>query len=307
MIDLIFKFFDDQVTSILPEATMIHEKSEICVKFVAKLCWKTENSQEKMVVTTHLKNILSNWIFSPRVGVILFYWGFTTQMSREQCCATQRPPWGMGTVLLASPLRWSPAHGGARQCGDLHQTLVSCERWKMYRKQIFNKPNEKQATLWVVEMWVRDSTIQQTKPMRSSLPAMCVFVLLFARLFDVLVSTVSHENSLRIFQDARGYALLAKKTVCCLRSTCSSGPTRWTPQKFKAVPKVPGRSNTTHPRVTSWPSHQQKWRSKVAIWINISPDVSWQLKEDTSPWNPYSPYTWKKTRGFLPNFPPKKN
>ena len=38
MIDLIFKFFDDPVTSILPEATMImiHQKFEICVKFVAK-------------------------------------------------------------------------------------------------------------------------------------------------------------------------------------------------------------------------------------------------------------------------------
>lgn len=71
MIDLIFKFFDDQVTSILPEATMIHEKSEICVKFVAKLCWKTENSQEKMVVTTHLKNIVKLDLFPKGRGDII--------------------------------------------------------------------------------------------------------------------------------------------------------------------------------------------------------------------------------------------
>lgn len=44
---LILKFFDDQVTSILPEATMIHEGSEICVKFVAKICWKTEKFTRK--------------------------------------------------------------------------------------------------------------------------------------------------------------------------------------------------------------------------------------------------------------------
>ena len=93
--------------------------------------------------------------FPARVGVILFYWGFTTQMSKEQCCATPRPLWGMGTVLLASPLQRSPAHGGARQCGDLHQTLVVCERWKMYRKlHLQSAPNEKQASLWVVERWV---------------------------------------------------------------------------------------------------------------------------------------------------------
>lgn len=69
IIDLIFKFFDDQVTSILPEATMIHQKSEICVKFVAKFCWKTENSQEKMVVTTQLKNVRGDIVLVYIFGV----------------------------------------------------------------------------------------------------------------------------------------------------------------------------------------------------------------------------------------------
>ena len=52
------------------------------------------------------------------------------------------------------------------------------------------------------------------------------------------------------------------------RSTCSSGPTGRTPQKFTAVPKAPGSSNTTHPLFGSLPPRAvmvdtaQEWQER---------------------------------------------
>ena len=74
---------------------------------------------------------------------------------------------------------------------------------------------------------------------------------------------------LRVFERA-GFPCIFKKVkpwamvklfpnISTPRSTCSSGPTGRTPQKFTAVPKAPGSSSTTHPLFGSLPPRDGLW------------------------------------------------
>ena len=224
---------------------MIHQKSEICVKFVAQFWWKTENSHEKYVVKLDLfpkgRGDIVLEVSSPVQGTML-------RNAEAAVRDGHRSP-GITFAEKSCTRRSTPARRSASNLG-------SCERWKTEESNLQQtKPSKYLVGCWNVGL---DSTIQQTKPMRSS-TTLCVYVFFYFLLVFLMCLERFHTHSLRIF---KMLLCFIGWTVCCLRSTCSSGPTGWTPQKFKAVPKVPGRSNTTHPRVKSWPSNQQKRLSK---------------------------------------------